>query len=205
MRKYVVEFIGTFFLVLVVALTGNPLAIGAVLVAMVYMGGAISGAYYNPAVTLALYLRGAIKRHQALIYAATQLAAAFVAAAVYFILKGTVFTVQPGIDASFGQAMLVEVIFTFALVTTVLYTAVSKATKGNSYFGLAIGFVVLAGAYAGGPISGGAFNPAVGLGPLLFDIGNLSTHWAWLLLYSVGPLVGGVLASVVYHEAELEK
>jgi aquaporin Z len=204
MKQYAVEFIGTFFLTLVVALTGNPLAIGAVLVAMVYMGGAVSGAHYNPAVTLALYLRGAVKYKQAIRYIGVQLAASFVAAAVYYLLKGVTFNVSPAEGVSFSQALLVELLFTFALASTVLYTAASKATKGNQFYGLAIGLVVAAGAFAAGPISGGALNPAVGVGPLLFDMATLQSHGSWVLLYLIGPISGGALAAMLYREVVLE-
>jgi aquaporin Z len=194
--KYVIEFIGTFFLVLTVGLTANPLAIGAVLVAMVYMGGYISGAHYNPAITLAVWMRRKISTREALWYVAVQLVAALVASAIFFMLKGTHMAVNPSV--SLNKALLCEAIFTFALVSVVLHTAVSKRAKGNEYYGLAIGLALMAGAFAAGPISGGALNPAVGLGPNLFDLSTLHNHYSNLLLYSMGPLLGGIVAAVVF-------
>jgi aquaporin Z len=80
----------------------------------------------------------------------------------------------------------------------VLNSAVAAKTKGNSFYGLAIGFTIVVAAFAGGPISGGAFNPAVGLGPTLVNAalggGTLSHLW----IYLVGPLVGGALAAAVF-------
>lgn len=198
-RKYVIEFIGTFFLVLVIGLSaGNALAIGGILAAMVYMGGHISGGHYNPAVTLGILMRRQIDRAQAGIYMLVQLAAAIAAAGVFQATQGGKMAVAPGSGYDFLAAFLVEVIFTFALVSVVLHTAVSKALRGNSYFGLAIGFVLMAGVYAGGHISGGAFNPAVGLGPNLYDLGSLSDHMSNLWLYLLGPFIGGALASIVF-------
>ncbi len=199
MQRYSIEFIGTFFLVLVVALTGNPLAIGAILVAMVYMGGSISGAHYNPAVTLAVWLRGKIKGAEALRYMLVQLAGGVAAAATYYAINGTHFAAAPGRGVSWLAAFLVELLFTFALASTVLRTAVDPATTKNQYYGLAIGFVLMAAAFAGGAISGGAFNPAVGAGPLLFDLMHLHQHLSQLWLYLAGPLAGGALASLLYQ------
>jgi aquaporin Z len=191
MKKYVIEFIGTFFLVLTIGLSANPLAIGAVLAAMVYMGGYISGAHYNPAITLAIWMRRKIDGLEAIKYVVVQLVAALVAAATYLTIKGHDMVVAPGAGVSFSTALLCEIIFTFALVSVVLHTAVSSKTKGNPYFGLAIGFTLLVGAYSVGSISGGAFNPAVGIGPNLFgwNSGSLSN----IALYLVGQSPEGHL------------
>ena len=205
MNKYVIEFIGTFFLVLVVGLTGNPIAIGVILAAMVYMGGYISGGHYNPAVTLGVLLQKKIASTEAGIYMLVQLFAAICAAGVYQIIHGSKMIVTPGIGVHFGAALLVEILFTFALVSVVLHTAVNKKNKGNHYYGIAIGFVLMAAAFAGGQISGGAFNPAVGLGPNIYNLSYLSTHISNLWLYLIGPFVGGIIASLVYSYTSQEK
>jgi glycerol uptake facilitator-like aquaporin len=100
-QALMMEFVGTFFLVLIVAFTGNPLAIGVGLMALVYMGAAASGAHFNPAITLGLYLNGSIRKRTAVQYAAVQLAAAFVAAAVYFPAKVSAGG-QPYLSSSFS-------------------------------------------------------------------------------------------------------
>jgi len=104
----------------------------------------------------------------------------------------------PAASASTLGALLVEILFTFALALVVLNVAASAKTQGNSFYGLAIGFAIVVGAFAGGPISGGAFNPAVGTGPILVDAmvggGSLSHLW----LYLVGPFLGGALAAGVF-------
>ncbi|MGA8192357.1 MAG: aquaporin, partial [Acetobacteraceae bacterium] len=162
MRRYAVEFIGTFFLVLTIGCTGiaaapgviAPLAIGSVLMVMIYAGGHISGAHYNPAVTLGVLLRGRCPASDVLPYCAAQLLGAAVAAwIVGFALQGE--AVSPFVGRVIG-AFLAEFLFTFALVYVVLNVATADATAGNSYFGLAIGFTVLAGAFAVGQISGAA-------------------------------------------------
>lgn len=197
-KKLIIEFIGTFFLVLTVALTGNPVAIGFILMAMVYMGGYISGAHYNPAVTLGLFISKKISKDEARQYMAVQMVAGVVAALIYSILKQDAFLPHPGETVSMQVAFLVEVLFTFVLVTVVHHVAATDKTRGNQYFGLAIGMTVLAAAFAGGPISGGAYNPAVGVAPLLFDLAHISSHLGNILLYIAGPLVGGALAGWVY-------
>ena len=199
MKKYIIEFIGTFFLVLTIGLSGgNALAIGVVLAAMVYMGGYISGAHYNPAITLGILIQKKIKAIEAGKYMLVQLIAAFGAAAIYTVVHGSKMIVTPGTGVSFSAALLVEAIFTFALVSVVLHTAVNKKTKDNDYYGLAIGFILMAGVYAGGHISGGAFNPAVGLGPNIYNWSYLSSHLSNLWLYLIGPFLGGILASLIY-------
>ncbi|HSX57913.1 MAG TPA: aquaporin [Candidatus Saccharimonadales bacterium] len=199
-NKYIVEFIGTFFLVLVVALSGNPIAIGSILMAMVYMGGYISGAHYNPAISTMLLLQKQIDSNTWLRYVGVQFLAAICASAVYWWVKQTYFLPSPGSGVDFFTAFLMELIFTFALCSVVIHTAATEKTKGNNYYGLAIGFTVAAGAFAVGPISGGAFNPAVGIGPLLLDFQNIGMHFGNILLYLLGPLAGALAASLVYTQ-----
>jgi aquaporin Z len=199
MKNYITEFIGTFFLVLAIGLTGNPLAIGVMLMVMVYMGGHISGAHYNPAVSIAMIFRGLLSVKEAINYILSQLAGAFLAAIFVQWVGGSVMEVGPSNTASVLQILSVEAIFTFALVLVILNVATNPKTEGNSYYGLAIGFTVMAGAFAGGGISGGAYNPAVGTGPILVDAimgeGNtLSNLWYYL----VGPIVGAIVAVYVY-------
>ncbi|MEC9209316.1 MAG: aquaporin [Bacteroidota bacterium] len=208
MKNYITEFIGTFFLVLTIGLTGNPLAIGIMLMVMVYMGGHISGAHYNPAVSIAMIYRGLLTIKEAINYIFSQLAGAILAAFAVNWLGGAVMQVAPNPSASVMQILAVEAIFTFALVLVILNVATNPKTEGNSYYGLAIGFTVMAAAYAGGGISGGAYNPAVGTGPILVDVimggGNsllpeyLNNDWTNLWYYFVGPIFGGMTAAYVY-------
>lgn len=198
---FVTEFFGTFFLMLTIALAGShPLAavaIGGMLTVMVYAGGSISGAHYNPAVTLVLWLRGAIKRGQVGAYMVAQILGAIVASATAALITGSAPSVAPG-AVSLGSAYLVEILFTMALCLVVLHTAASKKTKNNSYYGLAIGLTVTVAAIAGGAISGGAYNPAVGIGPWVTGfIAGVPASFSTLLLYIVGPFAGAWLAATV--------
>jgi aquaporin Z len=205
MKRYVTELIGTFFLVLTIGLTVTadsafaPIAIGSVLMVMVYMGGHVSGAHYNPAVTLAVILRGDMEGRDVAPYMAAQILGALLAAMSVFVINGLTFAPAPGASASMLGAVLVELFFTFALCLVVLNTATAPETDGNSYFGLAIGFTVMVGAFAGGSISGGAFNPAVGIGPIVVDALAGGGSFAHLWLYLSAPFVGGVLAAGVYN------
>ncbi|HEY8376166.1 MAG TPA: aquaporin [Nannocystis sp.] len=202
MKNYITEFTGTFLFVFSIALAVAhagalaPLAIGAALMCMVYMGGHISGGHYNPAVTLAIYLRGLLGPGAAVRYVGSQLAGATLAAALAPLVTHKTFLVAPG-SADPTASLLVETIFTFALVLVVLNVATDNAVAKNSFYGLAIGFTIVVAAFVGGPISGGAFNPAVGLGPALAALGSAPLGDAWL--YVVGPIVGALLATGVYR------
>jgi len=208
MHRYLTEFIGTFFLVLTIGLTAvngsmaAPLAIGLVLMVVVYMGGHVSGAHYNPAITLALYLRGTHEGSQILPYMAAQVLGAWVAAGAVLILTGSTFAPVPGSEASVMAVLLSEILLTFALALVIMNVATSKKTEGNQYFGLAIGLTVTAGAYSVGPISGGAFNPAVGIGPIMVDTLAGDGSFGNLWFYLAGPLVGAACAVPVFKLQE---
>jgi aquaporin Z len=200
MKKYLVEFIGTFFLVFVVGLcvvnpgagAMAPLAIGATLMVMVYAGGHISGGHYNPAVTLAVWMRGKCDRSEAQAYMIAQFIGSIVAATLVGYLKhnSLVIILTPNIP----RAFMVEVLFTFALAYVVLNTATAKGTQGNSFYGLAIGSTIMVGAYAAGSISGGAFNPAVALGITLMGLSKFQN----LFMFLVANFSGGALAATTF-------
>jgi aquaporin Z len=200
-RKYAVEAIGTFFLAFTVAtavLSGSvftPLAAGAVLMVMIYAGGHISGGHYNPAVTMAALVRRRISPADAVGYwiaqAVAGIAAGAAARAIVNPLHVKTLTLSGHALAATG---LVELIFTFGLCYVMLNVATSKDQLGNGFFGLAIGFTVLAGAFAVGGISGGAFNPAVSLGAATAGAFAWSTIW----IYLVVQLGAGVLAGLTF-------
>lgn len=202
MNKYITEFIGTFFLVFTVGCTvaigGEgvvaPLAIGSALMVMIYAGGHISGGHYNPAVTLGVWLRGRCPAKDVIPYWVAQLIGAAVAATVVGYLRGAPLAKQP-MTLRAGPALVAEFLFTFALVYVVLNVATAKATSGNSYYGLAIGFTVLTGAFAVGGISGGAFNTAVAVGISLMGLVGWSNIW----IYLIGTLAGGAVAALTFR------
>jgi aquaporin Z len=201
MTKYLTEFIGTFFLVLVVGMTvidpgaGGlaPLAIGSALMIMVYAGGHVSGGHYNPAVTLAVWLRGRCPQSDVLPYIGSQITGGIVAAIAVLFLKGDP-TVMPQAMEIF-PALVAETIGTFALAYVMLNVTTAKSTAGNSYFGLAIGFTVMTMAFALGGVSGGAFNPAVALGITVMHIAKTANLWVYL----VANFAGGALAAAAFR------
>ena len=200
MNKYIVEFIGTFFLVLVVGLTViepgagilAPLAIGSTLMIMVYAGGPISGGHYNPAVTLGVWMRGKCDTKDVAPYMAMQLFGAAIASLIVGFQKGNPALTPMTHDVT--KSLLNEFLFTFALVYVVLNVATSKKSSGNSYFGLAIGFTVVIGALAGGGISGGAYNPAVATGITMMGLSSLNNIW----IYFVANFAAGAAAATIY-------
>lgn len=208
MHRYLTELIGTFFLVLTIGLTTvqgaamAPLAIGSVLMVMVYMGGHISGGHYNPAVTFGVLLAGKTTAAELAAYWISQLLGGLLAALAVRGLVAETFAPAPGPEVGVWAMVGAEVLFTFALVLVVLTTAVSPATEGNSYFGLAIGFTVMVGAWAVGPISGAAFNPAVGVGPTLLHATLGDGSWGSLWIYVAAPLGGGALAAGIFRFQE---
>lgn len=201
MKKWIVEFIGTFFLVFTVGLAVRqgaplaPLAIGSVLMVMIFAGGHISGGHFNPAVTLAAFLRGRCERRDVVPYWVAQFLAGLTAALlVNQVLGGRVDAAAVARHPTLNS-FIVEFLFTFALAWVVLNVATSKATMGNSFYGLAIGFTVMVGAITVGGISGGAFNPAVGLG--VFTMG-LESSWQFLV-YLVSEFAGAGVAAFAYR------
>lgn len=205
MNRYVTELIGTFFLVFTIGMVvtdgtaAAPLAIGVMLTALVYMGGHISGAHYNPAVTIGVYLRGAMDRRDIVPYLAAQLFGAWLAASAVQLITGTTFAPGPGPGYGAVEMLLAEIVFTFVLMLVILNVATVSTTEGNAYYGLAIGFTVGAGAWAVGGVSGAAFNPAVGIGPTVVDVFVGDGSWASLWIYIVGPTVGALGAVPVFR------
>lgn len=204
MKALLTELIGTFFLVLAVGLSVNqgavlaPISIGFTLMVMVYAGGRISGAHYNPAVSVAAVVRGALPAGKLLPYWGAQFAGGIAAAFLVFHMTGHALHVAPAESTSLLKALTGEAIATFGLAYVVLNVATSKGTEGNSYFGLAIGGTVAAFAIAFGGITGGAFNPAVGLAPAVVEMitGHAVSSLAWV--YAVGPIVGAAAAGYVF-------
>jgi len=201
MSKYAMELIGTFFLVLTIGMVViepgagafAPVAIGSVLMVMIYAGGHISGGHYNPAVTLAVWIRGRCPGIDVPGYMISQFAGGIIAAFVVFLIKGQVPVLESPIAP--GPSLVAEFLFTFALCFVVLNVATSKRTDGNSFYGLAIGFTVLVGAYAVGSISGGAFNPAVAVGIITMGLINISSIWIFLL----ANFLGGIAAALTFN------
>lgn len=204
MNRNLMEFIGTFFLVTTVGLVSvepgagllGPLAIGTVLAVMVYAGGPISGGHYNPAVSFGVWLRGKLTLRQAVSYWIAQLLAGGAAAVLVRYLKGA----GTALQSAALPTLVAEFTFTFALVFVILNVATSRRTEGNQYFGFAIGFTVMVGAIAVGPISGGVFNPAVAAGAVVMGLLPAMRLWAYLL----ATLLAAAVAVAAFRAVEPE-
>lgn len=200
MKKYIAEFIGTFFFVLTVGCTVipgapgviAPLAIGGALMVMVYAGGHISGGHFNPAVTLAVFIRGRCPARDVIPYWVAQIAAALAAAFVAMFLVGKGGT--PLEIRNIPVVFAAEFLFTFALAYVVLNSATSRETANNSFYGLAIGMTVMVGAFSVGAISGGAFNPAIATGAAAMNLIKVSDVW----IHIVADLAGGLVAALAF-------
>ena len=195
-KKLTVEFIGMFMFVFTVGMATNkagagtlaPLAIGSALMVLVFAGGHISGGHFNPAVSAAVFIRGRMAANEFGAYVITQ----FIAA----ILGGLMVRVVGGHEAhaavaGAGRMLIAEFLFTFTLAWVVLNVATSRGTLGNSFYGLAIGFTVVTGAFAVGGISGGAFNPAIALGAMVTGLLKWSNSWIYLLADFAGAIAAG--------------
>jgi aquaporin Z len=197
-RKLTVEFIGAFFLMftvgMAVARAGSlaPIAIGITLMVMVFAGGHISGGHYNPAVSTAVLLRGKLTSGEYVPYVLSQAVGAVLAGLLIKALGYAPHSLAA--VASIGKMLVVEFLFTFALCYVVLNVATAKGTENNSFYGLAIGFTIMAGAFAVGSVSGGAFNPAVALGATVLGMFSWSHYWVYIL----AELAGGALAAGVF-------
>ena len=204
MKNYLTEFIGTFFLVTVIGMTVitpgaehmAPYAIGTALMVMAFAGGHRSGGHYNPAVSLAVWMRGNLATAELAPYMASQVLGGIAAAIVVGMMKdgGKIAAADPDI----AKALVAEILGTFALVYVVLNTATDKDLSGNSFYGLAIGMTVACMAYAFGGISGGAFNPAVAIG--ISQMGLSAWHNIWI--FFVGNFAGAALAAITFRYLE---
>jgi aquaporin Z len=208
--KCVAEFIGTYMLVLTVGcnvLTGSPVwgvtSIACTLMVCIYALGGISGANFNPAVSVALGIAKKLEWNDVGIYICVQLVAGILAGLSYGVSLWHVFNLAPTPGFAWWQAALAEIIYTFMLCFVVLNVACSKAHAGqNQFYGLAIGFVVIAGGYGAGHISGGCFNPAVAWG---IDVSSAGIGFGWCLAYTIFEFVGAAVAAVLFQVVRPEE
>ena len=198
-RKLAVEFIGMFMFVFTVGMATNkagagalaPLAIGSLLMVMVFAGAHISGGHYNPAVSTAVFVRGRMTANEYRGYMITQFVAAILAGLTVRVVGGHEANANV---AGAGRMLIAEFLFTFALCWVVLNVATARGTEGNSFYGLAIGFTVVVGAFAVGGISGGAFNPAIALGAMVTGLFKWSNIW----IYLIADFLGGAAAAYAF-------
>jgi aquaporin Z len=206
--KALTEFVGTFIFLFAISLAGvsgsplTPLAIGGALMVMVYMGGHWSGAHYNPAVSFGLFLQKKLTAKDFVQYVVAQIVAGILAFGLGFYITGKTVAIEPGPTFDATKALIVEIIFTAALLLVVFNCAVSRKTEGRGFYGLAIGFTIVVAAVAGGPVSGGAFNPAVGIGATVLHATQGGGSWSYIWIPIVGPLVGAAIGSTIWKLQE---
>ncbi len=200
MKRYIIEGMGTFFLTLAVCLSGQPLGVGLMLMAMIYMGGHISGGHFNPAVSLAMFLQGELSTHLMAAYILVQSAGSFLAATLYHLLSEATFFPAPAQQVLAWEAITIEALLTFVFCGVIIAVTQKKAARDEfSHAGLIIGLVLTALIFTGGDISGCVLNPAIGIGTILFDVmkGGDSLHY--LTIYLTGPFLGSIAASFFYQ------
>ncbi|MFZ3382893.1 MAG: MIP family channel protein [Candidatus Methanoperedens sp.] len=218
-KKLISEFVGTFALIFIGAgsvatnyisdgalgLVGIASAFGLVVMAMIYATGHISGTHINPAVTIALVATKKMDAKDAVPYIISQLAGAAVAGLTLGVIYPTAIasvhlgTTGLGTGVGFGTGVLVEAILTFLLVFTIFGAAVDKRAPAG-FAGFAIGMVVLFDILVGGPLTGASMNPARTFGPAL-----ASGYWVNHLVYWIGPIIGGIVAALLYEGVFAEK
>jgi len=203
--KYVAEFVGTFMLIFAVGnnvLGGSAVwgatSIACTLMVSIYALGGISGANFNPAVSCALGFAGKMEWSDVTAYCVTQMMAGFFAGVAYGLLHWKVFDIGPATGYYWYQAAFAEFIYTFMLCFVVLNVACSKKDGNgkNQYYGLAIGFVIVAGGYGAGHISGGCFNPAVAFG---IDISSAALGFGWCIVYTIFEILGAYAAASLFQ------
>lgn len=201
MKKYIMECIGTMFLVISMILIANPIAIGAMFVGLVYIGAHVSGGYYNPAITLALWLRGTLKSKVIIGYMFAQLFGAFLGVGFYFWMSGKKYLIMPTVGLVWWKWFALELLLTLFLCLVVLAVTTGKKVKNNNVYGLIIGFALLAIAFVGGK-----YNPAISLAPALFD----ACFWSFVSIVYVpthffASFLGGALSFYVYKYLNIDE
>lgn len=200
-NKLIAEFIGTYFLYLIIGMcvtppgagSFTPLAVGVGLVALVYACGHISKAHFNPATTVTYFCAGTHALRDFVPYVATILTGAVLAAFTIGSLNPEGLTQVTALEMDVSRVLLAEFTFTFALMWVILNVAIAKGTAGNQFYGLAIGFIVAAGAYAVGPISFAAFNPAVTLALCINGFIPWKALWLYVVVQTAAAIAAGLL------------
>lgn len=201
--KPLMEAIGTFVLLLTIQLTVDapssdkaPMAIGIALMVIIYAGAPISGSHFNPAVSLAVMLRGKQEIGEMILYWIFQLLGGTFGAWLGAIISGSYSNIGVGKNFTLLQAFLAEICYAFVLCFVVLGTATHSKASGNGYYGAAIGLTVTAGAVAVGQQSGAAFNPAVALG---LSMAKGFASFGYCLGTALADLLGGALAAGAFY------
>jgi len=199
MKNYLTELFGTFFLVLIIGINANPLAIGFGLMVLIYLGFHSSGAHYNPIVTLAMLFRKEISLLDSINYIIFQILGAILAGSAVFFLTSVTMEVQPNLSATVYQILGYEILFTYLYVYAFLTVTSHPKLKNNTFYGLVLGATIMVGLFSSIQTSGGVFNPATSVGVTLSHLfigDGVSKYYLWY--YLVGPALGGLIATAHY-------
>jgi len=197
--KYLVEFIGTFLLLTIIGFFKNPLIIGVGLSLLIYLGAKFSGAHYNPAVSISFYLKKTISLRTCIKYIFFQLLGA-ISSSSFLSIIGRNLIINSCAEESIFLIIASEYFFTFLMMFVILVVAIYPKTKGNNYYGLAIGLTVSLGIYLVGNISGAVFNPSVFIGPSFIDYLNGGNTINNIYLYVFSTVSGSLFAVLIYNK-----
>lgn len=198
MRKFIVEALGTFILLLAYGLTNDPLAIGLTLCALIYFGIFISGAHFNPAISFAYLIRRDITYSDFIGYVTSQLLGAFAASGTLLMLSGMVFYVEPPTTSNLYQQATIEIIFTFVLA--IVYLSLINNKRGDlvRMNGLGVGLTLTGCIVLGKSISGAVYNPAISISSSIIDFMTVrGSSYEHILLFTIAPLAGAALAALM--------
>lgn len=198
MHKYIAELIGSFFLVLALGLTGNILGSGLLIIAVIYLGGHISGAHYNPAVTLAFWAARGMPLKTMLWYLLNQLAGALLGCLLIFLMVGTSLQVIPSSSSTAVQYTIVELLFGFLLCMVYLTFFLTPYFRNNRIYGLAIGLSYTGILMVGQPVTGGVFNPALAAAISIVDFFDHGESYQYLHVYILSPAIGAIIAGNLF-------
>ncbi|MEX0770004.1 MAG: MIP/aquaporin family protein [Balneolaceae bacterium] len=202
MQRFVAEFFGTFFLVLAIGLTGNAVATGLFVVALVYITGRISGAHFNPAVTIAFWASRGMHLRLVGQYLISQFTGAFLGAVAIFYLSGSAYQAIPSPLSTPIQYTLVELGLTIILAMVYLTLFLSKEFRHNRIYGMVIGMTYAGLLVLGEPVSGSIFNPALATGTSIIDYFDFGNSWMYLPVYLITPCIGGIIAGYLFNYFE---
>lgn len=197
--KFFIEAFGAFFVVLVYAITGAPLAVGLTLMALVYIAERISGAHFNPAVSLAFFLKGRLTLGQLFGYLSSHILGGILAALVFYFLAETIFYVEPPDTTNVYQQTFAEVFFTMVFVLVMLVFTLTNTHRKSKVSGLVIGLTFAGMLMVSSPISQGVLNPAISIAPALIDLFQGGNSFIHIPLYTVAPLAGGAIAALLFN------
>lgn len=206
-NKLIAEFVGTYFLYLIIGMcvtpegagAFTPLAVGIGLAALVYSCGHISKAHFNPATTVTYLSAGTHPKKEFLPFVAVIVLGAVAAAFSISILNPEGLAKVTAIEINLPRVLFAEFVFTFALMWVILNVAIAKGTKGNPFYGIAIGAIVTGGAYAVGPISFAAFNPAVTLALCI----NGFIAWDVFVIYVITQCLAAAVAGFLFRSMKI--